>query len=83
MADKDNKDMTITEQTRKFVNTPMTDDLKDKLDIMVREDSGGADENINYAAFMRKLIFQEWERRAQVRKVAARFQKKGIHLPTK
>jgi hypothetical protein len=66
-----------TGKTRNFVNVPMDDDLKEKLEVMATED-GGSPENANNAALVRKLIYQEWERRRQVKETISKLQKKGV-----
>ena len=78
---KENKEsVSDTQQTRHIARVPMNDDLKDKVEIMVVEDAGQPD-NANTAAFFRKLAYQEWQRREQVKKVTAKLQSKGL-LPT-
>lgn len=71
------ENLTDTQKNRNFVNTPMDDDLKDKLDIMAKEDAGHPD-NVNYAALIRKLIYQEWERRVIVRNQLKKMREKGL-----
>lgn len=68
---------TDTDKTRNFVNTPMDDELREKLEIMATEDAGHPD-NKNYAALIRKLIYQEWERRQLVKKQLSKMKAKGL-----
>jgi hypothetical protein len=73
MAEKTKENLTDTQKNRNFVNTPMDDDLKEKLDIMVDEHGG-----TNQAAFVRMLIWQEWERRELAKRVASKLRAKGL-----
>jgi hypothetical protein len=73
MAEKTKENLTDTQKNRNFVNTPMDDDLKEKLDIMVDEHGG-----TNQAAFVRMLIWQEWQRREQTKRVASKLRAKGL-----
>lgn len=78
----ENKDsLTDTQRSRNFVNTPMDDELKEMLHEMALEEAGGNPDGINYAALIRKLVFQEHQRRQQVKKVVEKLAKNGIHLP--
>jgi hypothetical protein len=81
MAKADKDSLTDTGKTRNFVNVPMDDELKGMLEAMALEDAGGNKKDINLAALMRKLVFQEWERRSMVKKQIDRMKKKGL-LPT-
>ena len=79
---KKQKEEPITEtgKSRRFISFPADDEIQRMLNEIAAEDAGHPD-NANISHTLRTLIYQEYERRRQVKRVRDRLEKKGVHLP--